>query len=292
MIFNEAINILNISNKFTHNELKKAYYKAALKYHPDKCNLDNAEDMFKKVNEAYEFLSNDQGFENIEPPENNYLFLIKKLIRLIVPNLNMDDTILNETLKTSFSNLKQFSFKLLKNVNRNDLIKLYAFVVKNRELITFNNFVIERLLETIKENINIDNIIILNPSIDDLLNDNVYKLDIDDTELLVPLWHDEIEFDISNTKILIKNNPVLDDNITIDNCNNIIINVKKNINSLLDDECDVFIGDNLFKIPSNELKITKNQRYLMQSRGMLKVNEDNLFDTNERSDIIFDIVIY
>ena len=292
MIFNEAIKILNVSNNFTQTQLKKAYYKAALKYHPDKCRLDNAEEMFKKVNEAYEFLNNDKGFENVEPPENNYLFLIKKFIKLIVPNLNIDDDILSETLKMSFSNIKIFSFKLLKNVNRDDLIKLYDFIINNRELITFNDFIVGKLLETIKKNINIDNIIILNPSIDDLLNDNVYKLDVDNTELLVPLWHNEIEFDISGTKILIKNNPELNDNITIDSNNNIIIKIKKNIQSLLEGESSVYIGSKLFNIPSNELKIVKNQKYLKKSCGMLKINEDNLFDVNERSNIIFDIDVY
>ena len=50
----------------------------------------------------------------VDPPENNYLFLIKKFIKLIIPNFNIDDAILNETLKTSFSNLKIFSFKFIK----------------------------------------------------------------------------------------------------------------------------------------------------------------------------------
>jgi hypothetical protein len=291
MIFSEAVQILKLSNNFNNNELKKAYYRAALQYHPDKCNLENAEQLFKKVNESYEFLSNERGFDYVDPPENNYLFLIKKFIKLIIPNFNIDDAILNETLKTSFSNLKIFSFKLLKNVSRNDLIKLYGFIIKNRELITFNNFILERLLETIKKNINIDNIIILNPTIDDLLDDNVYKLEIDNNELLVPLWQDEIEFDLSNTKILIKNNPELDDNITIDNSNNIIIKIKKDISSLLDNDCAVLVGEKLFKIPSKELKIIKNQTFLKRSCGMLKINDDDLFDTSNRCDIVFDITL-
>jgi hypothetical protein len=291
MIFDEATSILNIPSNFTHQELKKAYYKAALKSHPDKCDLENADEMFKKVNDAYIFLSNHRGFDDTCVPENNYLFLIKKFIKLIVPNLNMDDTILTETLKMSFSNLKSFSFKLLKNVNRNDLIKLYGFIIKNREFITFNKITIDRLLETIKRNINIDNIIILNPSIDDLLNDNVYKLDIDNTELLVPLWHDEIEFDISDTKILIKNIPELNDNITIDNCNNIIIKLTREVYKLLCGDIEVVLGEKIFKIPPNELKIIKNQKYLKQSNGMLRIDENDLFNTIERGDIIFDITL-
>ena len=36
MNFKKAITILNLSSNFTERELKTAYYKNALKYHPDK----------------------------------------------------------------------------------------------------------------------------------------------------------------------------------------------------------------------------------------------------------------
>lgn len=51
--------ILKISKSATADEIKKAYRKKAIKYHPDK-NPDNkeAEAMFKKAAEAYEVLSN------------------------------------------------------------------------------------------------------------------------------------------------------------------------------------------------------------------------------------------
>ena len=52
--------VLGISRTATKDEIKKAYRKLALQFHPDK-NPDNkdAEERFKEVNEAYEVLSND-----------------------------------------------------------------------------------------------------------------------------------------------------------------------------------------------------------------------------------------
>ena len=54
-------NILGVAKNATKDEIKKAFRKLALKYHPDQ-NKDNkaAEEKFKKINEAYAVLSDDE----------------------------------------------------------------------------------------------------------------------------------------------------------------------------------------------------------------------------------------
>lgn len=53
--------ILNVSRNATEDELKKAYRKLALDFHPDRNpGNKNAEERFKEINEAYEVLGNPQ----------------------------------------------------------------------------------------------------------------------------------------------------------------------------------------------------------------------------------------
>ncbi|MCR8613211.1 MAG: molecular chaperone DnaJ [Mycoplasma sp.] len=52
--------VLGIDRNSTQDEIKKAFRKLAMKYHPDRNKADDAEEKFKEINEAYETLSNEE----------------------------------------------------------------------------------------------------------------------------------------------------------------------------------------------------------------------------------------
>ena len=53
---NTYYEILGISRDASMEEIKKAFRKLSLKYHPDKCNDQDSNAKFQRINEAYETL--------------------------------------------------------------------------------------------------------------------------------------------------------------------------------------------------------------------------------------------
>ena len=53
------VELLGVSSTADKNEIKKAYFQLAKKYHPDVNPSKEARDTFNKINEAYETLSDE-----------------------------------------------------------------------------------------------------------------------------------------------------------------------------------------------------------------------------------------
>lgn len=96
--------ILGIQENSKYEEIRKAYHKMALKYHPDKCSDENAEEKFRQVVEAYEVL--------VDPVKRRRYDLSRKL------DDNYNFTLPNDILKFSKYFFSEKNIEKFKNMGQ------------------------------------------------------------------------------------------------------------------------------------------------------------------------------
>lgn len=136
MDYNKACIILSIQPPFSESQLKRIYYKEALKNHPDKNgNTIESNEKFKEINEAYSYLSNHKDDSDF----------IKSIFNT--------STLTNLLDSMSFESLQQIYDLLpyLKPILSDDKYQFIIDYISNRT-----------------------NTIILEPSLDDLFEQKIY----------------------------------------------------------------------------------------------------------------------
>jgi hypothetical protein len=288
MKYQSACEILDITD-FDQEELKKQYHKMALQYHPDKNgNSDDSKIKFQMINEAYEVLKNESAPTKHDQKPVSYISLLLKAILLTSGYNELFAKIIQEiTTKVSINALDE--------LDNETCVKVYNFLLKNKDLLQISDELLEQVrarIETKNKNVIVYN---LHPTIDDLLNDTVYKLVVDEQTFLVPLWHSELYFDCSDDarkEIVVVCEPMLPDGITIDEDGNIYTSTEICLSNLVVGE-NVFveIGSKSFPIYTNKLFIKSEQSYKMVGLGLPKLKRNNIYDVSERADIIVKITM-
>jgi len=304
MNLQESLEILEIDSNYddlTLDFIKKRYKKLALKYHPDK-NGDTEEstERFKKINEAYNYLKREGLYfaddDEDEPHDSQsiYLNVLKNFIKSVMDGDYIDNIakIVNDILNKG----KLISFKIFENLDKDTSLNVYIFLSRYKSILHFN----EELLENVKQLViqKYDNVEIykLNPSINDLIHNNFYKLYVHEQLYLVPLWHKESYYDGSGCEIIAICDPDLPDNIKIDDDNNLVVDVAVYADNVLlnmiinEIPLSVNIGEKLFSIPLSNLYMKKEQYYRIKGQGLVNVKKD-LYDLTDKSDIIVRITI-
>lgn len=305
-----AFDILEIQtdiNKLDLNYLKKKYHKLALQNHPDKNgNTIESNEKFKKINEAYNYLKREIKYFNDYDLDNELnfkdedmpIYQINELLKLFI-NSFMEgkySDIIKNLIADIVTGCKKISLKLFEDLDKDKLLNIYTFLSKYKHVMKISDQIIEDIKKIVIQKYSNLHIYKLNPTINDLLNGNIYKLYVNEKLYLVPLWFDELYFDnsIYDDEIIVICEPELPDNIKIDEDNNIYIDLKYN---LLSDIVDKFInneniifmvGDKQIEIPISELYMKREQYYIIKNSGSIK---SDIFDNNVvKSDIIVKII--
>ena len=310
----DAINILNIKNYnvsniqyISYNELKKHYHIQSLIHHPDKnSNDESATFIFQNINCAFNTLkeviiitdlSNNEYNCNDFNQDESYNNLLLNFINYVINYYNNTNILatnsldelkieadkhLNKLLETLFSNFSLINLEdiylLLLKFNTNSLLSIKII-----------NIIKKICINILEKNA----IYIINPTISNLLNSDIYKLNINNEYVYVPLWHNELAFENAIIKIY----PLLDTNVYIDSSNNIYYSYKNKFSTLLENIANninsiiINIDNNTYSIAINMLKISKYQTYILDNQGIPVINSNNILDNSVKSSITFHIYL-
>lgn len=296
----------------TLNIITKQYRKLALKYHPDK---NGTTAHFQEINEAYTYLKGElhrdayinasiysdeeeDGTYNNGNGENMYINVLKKFILSVIEQNHKDRggaelmvKIVNNILNAG----KHISLKLFEDLDKDTALHVYSFLSKYKSILHFDEELLEQVRLMVIQKYDNVKMFKLNPSINDLLLNNVYKLYVDEVLYLVPLWHNELHFDGSGCEIIAICDPELPNNMCIDDNNNLIVEVHiDNVSDILlkhEGNIEVNIGATTHSIHLSNLYIKQEQYYYLLKQGLTKIKKD-IYDVSEKDNIIIKLVIH
>lgn len=281
-------------------KLKKKYHKLALKYHPDKNgNTIESKEKFQKINDAYFYVKSEiendanisKSYDETTTSSATNGYAYANILNMFMENIfkegvsTIDKTMLNNIIHIILNGCTQISLKLFETMDKERSIEIYSFLSKYKNILYISQDIINTIRDIIVEKYKNDEVYILNPSIDDLLDDNIYKLKIGDSTYFVPLWNSEVYFDGSGCDIIVKCVPELPTNITIDDNNILYVDLEVPLNvSLFEKEKIEFqLGKKTYHINHTKLKLKRNQTYFIPNEGVLISEIHDFLDIDPES---------
>lgn len=315
MDYERACLIMELARPFTKEDLKKKYYKLALKYHPDKKNDDMDEktqtETFQTIFEAYSFLCNNYfEIENEGDSEevkdevtDNYLSIFNKFLSSL-SGIEIERKNVMEIIRE----IIQFtSFKTFERLDKETANKVFTYIEKYKDVLMIGEENINTLREKMSDKTKNDIVREVIVTIDDLLDNSIVDIEYNSTIFSIPMWHDEITFPIPREysypepenknsseletetesvtfKCILENIP---DHISVDENNNVHVNINLSLsNSILDREyIEIKIGKRVFKLSICELYVKKIQTYTFYNCGISRINTNDIYSRDKKGNI-------
>ena len=202
------------------------------------------------------------------------------LVSILPDNLSMVGHWINHYLAEGVQHIFFIQKKSIRDVHRKlRFYDAYITIIQVNDVDAVSGDIINN---KVKEN----ECIILNPTINDLFENNLYKLKVNNATYIIPLWHNELVYDNDGNDIYIKCNPMLPENIEIDATNNICMHITRNILDIWGkDVVKLDIGKHTIPITISQLKLVPVQTIVFAKMGISKINTKDVYDVSKKSDL-------
>ena len=275
-------------------QIKRQYRLKALQYHPDKNKSPDAAEQFQKIHGAYEYLLNHNGDEFVNLQQGSYSSMLQTFLSSVLGKGSSDNRnkLFTTILQRLSSTCEATLISTLDKLDKNTLVKLYELLKKHWQVLHIHESILTKIEQIIISKHQRDECIVLNPTIDDLFENNLYKLSVGGFQYIVPLWHHELVYDNSGNDVIVKCFPILDENIYIDEMNHLHVEVEYTIQELwAAPQIVIPVGSRSFTVLVEQLRIVKYQTITIAKSGISCINIDNVYDVSDRGNVFIHIEI-
>jgi hypothetical protein len=178
---------------------------------------------------------------------------------------------------------------LLENLEKLDnavLTRIYEIANSYKDVLHIEEDILNKIQIIISSKKKNEECIILNPLIDDLMDNNLYKMTVNGNTIIIPLWHHDLLYDNSGGDINVKCLPILPDNVRLDEENNIHVNVIYAIQDVWKEKyVAIHVGKYIYPLEISLLKLMEDQTVIFVKQGISKINTVSVYDVSKKSDV-------
>ena len=186
--------------------------------------------------------------------------------------------------------------KMLDGIGKEQLIDIYQFIYSHRKMLNIPDPYLKVMCDLIQARFKNDEIIIIHPSLHDLLHDRIYRITVRGKMYAVASWHDEMYFDLPGGDLLVVFCiPDLPDAVHIDKYKNVHVKHTTPFSPALLDAGGVVQFDmggdgTLVNLPCAGLFVKKEQIVPMRRCGIGRMSDADAYETAARGDIFVHLV--
>lgn len=299
---------LEYSDDIPEYHLRHQYRKYALINHPDKSVSPYACRNFTEIKSAFDFLSRycgyiddefDDDFVDICVPSNrcdidDYSRMFIDFVQSISDDMSgIQLKIFHMIIGKLSICCENSSLLLLSRIDRESLTKIRNMLYDIKDVIHISDYVLDMVDKLIREKHGEVSRVVLYPIIEDLFLHNVYILSEQGEKFIIPLWSNELVYEMANgCDLEVACIPLNPKNVNIDDNNNIIIYTSLTIGDIFNkDFFTITLGTFDISVSMVDVRLKREQIILVRSGGIPRINPDNVYDITVLSDLIIHLTL-